>query len=183
MAKITDKKLELKTNRNFNQLTGEIRQNLERMGVGGLTIDIRWDTKANISIVRFNYKGKNYEMRANNQKNVLFNTYALCRRIEWKARMHLLGIEDFDISVSPYLMIEGYTTDIQEPEKASAKAYAILGLSEISSNDEIEKQYKKLAKSFHPDMALSAEAKVEFQRRFSEINSAYTEIKKERGIK
>ena len=141
MVKITKNKLELKTSKNFNQITDESRQNLERMGVSGLTIDIRWDTRSNISMVRFNYKGKNYEMRENKQRNVMMNMYALSRRIEWKARMHLLGIEDFDISVSPYLMIEGRVDNEYQPApKASTKAFAVLGIPEYLSNDEIEKK-------------------------------------------
>ena len=87
----------------------EIRQNLSRMGVSGISIDIRYDVRSNVAMVRFNFNGKNY--------------------------------------------------------------------------DEIEKVYKKLAKAFHPDMALSEEAKKEFEKRFGEINQAYSEIKKERGSK
>lgn len=181
--KITKKELKLDTGKNFHSITHEIRENLERMEVGGLSIDCRWDTRTNISVVRFNYKGRNYEMKANNQKNVLLNMYALSRRIEWKARMHLLGIEEFDISVSPYLMIEGKVdTEFQQPQRASARSYAVLGIAEYSSNEEIGAKYKKLVKSFHPDMALSDEAKIEFEKRMAEINQAYADIKKERGL-
>ena len=60
--------------------------------------------------------------------------------------------------------------------------YTQLGIAEYSNNEDIEKHYKKLVKAFHPDMALSEEAKKEFEKRMTEINEAYTEIKKERGL-
>ena len=122
-------------------------------------------------------------MKVDNQKDVRTNLYAIARRIEYKARMHLLDIEPFDISVSPYLMLEGKVeNDTTQYQKASGKSYAVLGVPEYASNDEIAKKYKHLMKSYHPDMALSDEAKKEFQNKSAEINIAYAEVRKERGL-
>jgi molecular chaperone DnaJ len=49
--------------------------------------------------------------------------------------------------------------------------YAVLGVSASASQDEIKKQYRKLAKKFHPD-ANQGEAKA--AERFKEISEAYT---------
>lgn len=184
--KITKNKLTLKipSGRSMPSIQNEIRENLSRMGVDGLSIDIRYDVRSNVSLIRFTFKGKSYEMRITNQKDVRLAMWAINKRVEYKARMHLLGIEPFDISVSPYLMLEDkdHLSENFNPVHASPKNYAILGIPEYSSNEDIEKTYKKLVKAFHPDMALSSEAKVEFEKRLAEINSAYDEIKKERGM-
>ena len=47
--------------------------------------------------------------------------------------------------------------------------YEVLGVSKSSSNDEIKKQYRKLALKFHPDRNQSAEA----GEHFKEISEAY----------
>lgn len=186
--KITKQKLKLDapSAKHLPVIINEIRENLTRMGVDGLSIDIRYDVRTNIALLRFNFNNKPYEMRVSNQKDIRTNLYALSRRIEYKARMHLLDIEPFDISISPYIAIEdksgssGSANQFEFP-KASGKAYAVLGVPEYSSNDEIEKRYRHLVKSYHPDLALSDEAKSEFSKKLVEINVAYTEIKRERG--
>ena len=110
--------------------------------------------------------------------------WAIAKRVEYKARMHLLGIEPFEISVSPYLQLENKSEFQSEGTiaKASIHSYAVLGIPEYSSNEQIKLRYKELVKSFHPDMALSEEAKKEFEKRMMEITNAFGEIKKERGL-
>ena len=49
--------------------------------------------------------------------------------------------------------------------------YAVLGVSASASPDEIKKQYRKLAKRYHPD-ANQGDAKA--SERFKEISEAYT---------
>jgi hypothetical protein len=185
--KITNKKLVLKISptKYMASIQNEIRDNLERMGVDGLSIDIRYDAGANIALVRFMFKGKNYEMKVGNQADVRRNMFAISKRVEYKARLHLLGIEPFEVSVSPYLQLEnqsGISGQEGSFAKASPHSYAVLGIPEYSSNNQIKSRFKELVKTFHPDMALSDEAKTEFQNRMSEINNAYAEIKKERGV-
>lgn len=184
--KITKKELILKvpSGARLPSVQDEIRENLLRIGVNGLSIDMRYDPRANVALVRFSFEGKAYQIKVDNQKDVISNMYAISKRVEYKARMHLLGIEPFAISAHHYIMLENQSS-YQEPmdmPTASAKAYATLGIPQYSSNSEIEKTYKHLCKTFHPDMALNNEAKQEFERRMAEINGAMTEIKKERGI-
>lgn len=185
--KISKKILKLKvpSNKYLPSIEEEIKENLKRMGVSGLSIDLRFDARQNVALLRFSFNGKNYEVRINNQQDVRANMYAIARRVEYKARMHLLDIEPFDISMSPYLQLENksnYQSQEFEMPKASIKSYVVLGIPEYSSNDEIGKRYKILVKSFHPDMVSNSEAKIEFEKKMSEINQAYNEIKKERGI-
>jgi DnaJ like chaperone protein len=69
----------------------------------------------------------------------------------------------------------------------SDKSYAILGCDVKDSNDRIKSRYRKLVSDFHPDMIASKGLPEEFTRfaseKFQEIQAAYEEIKKERGIK
>lgn len=184
--KITKNKLSLNvpSNKYVPSIIDEIRENLQRMKVNGLTIDIRYDVRSNVAMARFNFNSKDYEMKVTNQKDIRANLWAINKRIEYKARMHLLGIEPFELSVSPYLAIENKSETQQQTDmpKATARAYAVFGIAEYSSNDNIKKKYKELVRAFHPDMALSEEAKAEFIKKFQEIQEAYSEIKKERGF-
>ena len=68
---------------------------------------------------------------------------------------------------------------------ADNNAYKILEIDQNASNDEIKKQYKKLAKEKHPDKVsyLGEEVKQKANEKFQKIQAAYEHIKKERGIK
>jgi hypothetical protein len=185
--KITKNKLRLQVPDNMYvpSIQNEIRDNLVRMGVSGLSIDIRYDVRTNIAMVRFTFNNQNYEMKVSSQKDVRSNLFAINKRIEYKARLHLLDIEPFDISVSPYLQIENQSGNTQpnfQQPKVSAHNYVVLGIPEYTNTKDLEKRYKDLVRTFHPDMALSSEAKMEFEKKMAEINQAWTEIKKERGI-
>lgn len=54
--------------------------------------------------------------------------------------------------------------------------YEILGVSADSGKDEIKKKYRELAKKYHPDKMINAseKEKTEAEKRFREINDAYT---------
>ncbi len=70
--------------------------------------------------------------------------------------------------------------------KETNKFYAILKCDETSSNDEIKKQYRKLVTEYHPDKIEAKGLPEEFVKfandKFKEIQEAYDNIKKERGI-
>jgi DnaJ like chaperone protein len=65
--------------------------------------------------------------------------------------------------------------------------YAILGVSTSDSDEEIKSRYRKLVMEYHPDKIVSKGLPEEFTKfaedKFREIQQAYDEIKKERGIK
>ena len=54
--------------------------------------------------------------------------------------------------------------------------YEILGVNANSGKDEIKKKYRELAKKYHPDRMVNAseKEKTEAEKRFREINDAYT---------
>lgn len=68
------------------------------------------------------------------------------------------------------------------PPEAEADAYAVLGVSEQASQEEIEQAYRRRMSEYHPDKVASAapELKALAEQRASEINSAYEQIQKRR---
>jgi DnaJ like chaperone protein len=66
------------------------------------------------------------------------------------------------------------------------KYYKILNCTTDSTNQEIKKSYKKLAKDFHPDTIVSKGLPEEFmlfaKDRFQEIQEAYEKVRKERNF-
>ena len=82
---------------------------------------------------------------------------------------------------------EVYQTLKSQYVQAFDKYYAILQSAEHDTDDHIRKQYRKLAKEYHPDKIISKGLPEEFNQlaheKFREIQEAYEIIKKERGIK
>ena len=70
---------------------------------------------------------------------------------------------------------------------SSARAYAVLGLSENATESEIKKAYRKLILEFHPDTVAAKGMADEFKeyatKKFREIQDSYEIICKERGTK
>ncbi|MBA7544539.1 Co-chaperone protein DjlA [subsurface metagenome] len=67
-------------------------------------------------------------------------------------------------------------TTPSEPAMPLADAYAVLGLPQTASLDEVERNYKRLAAVFHPDKGGYTEAMVL-------LNRAYERIKEEKGVR
>lgn len=63
-------------------------------------------------------------------------------------------------------------------------SYAILEITPSATNDEVKKAYRKMATKYHPDKVahLGEEVQKAAKEKFQELNSAYENIKKERGI-
>ncbi|WP_304412940.1 J domain-containing protein [Cetobacterium sp. ZOR0034] len=59
-----------------------------------------------------------------------------------------------------------------------SKYYAILGVKEGSTPEEIKKAYRELAKKHHPDRYANADAEIRemHERKFKEINEAYEKL-------
>ena len=58
--------------------------------------------------------------------------------------------------------------------------YAVLGVSEQASQDDIEQAYRRMISDYHPDKVANAadEIKALAERRAREINAAYEDIQK-----
>lgn len=69
--------------------------------------------------------------------------------------------------------------------KDSTSAYQILGLTSAATDDEVKKAYRQMAVLHHPDKVghLGEEVQHAAKEKFQQINAAYDQIKKERGIK
>jgi len=70
--------------------------------------------------------------------------------------------------------------------KITNKYYAVLKCDETTPDEEIKKQYRKLATEYHPDKIEAKGLPEEFIKfandKFTEIQEAYEAIKKERGL-
>lgn len=70
--------------------------------------------------------------------------------------------------------------------KKNDGAYAILGVSANASDDQVKSAYKKLVIEYHPDKLMAKGVPEDFikiaNEKMSEINSAYDQVCKERGI-
>lgn len=170
---------ELRTEQSMKSAIDEIRKWLSLIAAD--ILDIEYDAKSNIAMLKLEYDNKYYEFRSTNQKNCRLNMWGIARVMEFKVRAQLMKIEDFGASMEHYKLLEG-KVESQTRTYADDTNYIWLGISPLASNDEIRKRYRQLMKSFHPDMTLSAEAKKEFEKRTTEINRAYAKIKKERGM-
>lgn len=70
--------------------------------------------------------------------------------------------------------------------RVTKKTYSVLGLDENASDPDIKSRYRKLVHEYHPDKLAAKGVPDEFAKyareRFGEIQSAYEEIRKERGF-
>lgn len=164
----------------------EIKGWLEKLGVDGLDISCKYSGAQNIAVLNFKYEGKDYEFRSMKQRDAALNMWAIQHVIEYKVRAHIMEIEKFETSMSPYLALSGTGSSKQDFSfNVDEKSYIVLGMPATASNEQLKVRYKELVKSYHPDMLSginSNEAKKAFEAKLSEINEAWMRIKKERGI-
>lgn len=69
--------------------------------------------------------------------------------------------------------------------KDQASAYKILGLTAEATDEEVKKAYRQMAITHHPDKVhhLGEDVQHAAKEKFQQIQAAYEEIKKQRGIK
>lgn len=68
--------------------------------------------------------------------------------------------------------------------KDTTSAYRILEVTPDASDEELKKAYRRMALKFHPDRVahLGDDMQKAANKKFQELNAAYDQIKKERGI-
>ena len=96
-------------------------------------------------------------------------------------RLILSAVRIFNFSDTYYQALK------QKHVRSNDKYYAILGVSRDDPDDTIKSSYRKLVMEYHPDKVISKGLPEEFTRfaeeKFRDIQQAYDEIKKERGIR
>ncbi len=67
---------------------------------------------------------------------------------------------------------------------SSESAYKILEIEKSATNDEVKKAYRKMVKKFHPDKLqhLGEEHVKGAEEKFKQVQKAYEQIQKERGV-
>ena len=79
------------------------------------------------------------------------------------------------------------TSPITSTSQSITKSYEILGVKEDATNEEVKKAWKKKAMEFHPDKVQGSglsDSFIEFaKQKFQDVNNAYDNIAKARGIK
>jgi len=68
--------------------------------------------------------------------------------------------------------------------KSADNAYKILEIEKVASDDEVKKAYRKMAKKYHPDKVITDNEAIKkgAEEKFKEVQRAYEQIQKERGI-
>lgn len=63
-------------------------------------------------------------------------------------------------------------------------AYKILEIDKNASNDEVKKAYRKMVKKYHPDKVITENEAIKrgAEEKFKEVQKAYEQIQKERGL-
>jgi len=69
--------------------------------------------------------------------------------------------------------------------KEQESAYKILEISSDASDEEVKKAYRRMAAKYHPDKVshLGPEVQKAAKEKFQALNQAYSQIKKQRGMK
>jgi len=151
--------------------------------------------KANAIFRTFNEINKKHEISA--QRICTF----LNQRTRYEVRLQLLhflfGIAHADGSVSnPEINkireIAGYLrVTMRDFEsimamfvKSADNAFKILEIDKTATNDEIKKAYRTMAKKYHPDRVNTENEAIKkgAEEKFKEVQKAYEQIQKERGI-
>lgn len=141
-------------------------------------------------------------------KNLLqsnIDVYQACSQIKMYMQLsqrlqlfhYLLGIAQADGQLSPeessLLYTIGTSLGLNEKDIRSIMGmfepdkdpYKILEIDKTATDEEVRKAYRRMAVRFHPDKveSLGADVKKAAEEKFKSVQSAYEQIKKERGMK
>lgn len=116
-------------------------------------------------------------------------------RLEMLHLLFGLAAADNDVNEDELTLLKRIAqfTGLSEEDFTSLKAmfvkdknsfYKILEIDPGASDDEVKKSYRKMAMKFHPDKVhhLGPDFQNDAQEKFKKINTAYEEIKKQRGM-
>lgn len=137
------------------------------------------------------------------QSNI--DVYQACSQIKMYMQLsqrlqlfhYLLGIAQSDGQLSPeessLLYTIGTSLGLNEKDIRSIMGmfepdkdpYKILEIDKTATDEEVRKAYRRMAVRFHPDKveSLGADVKKAAEEKFKSVQSAYEQIKKERGMK
>ncbi len=89
-------------------------------------------------------------------------------------------------SISGYLGVSSYDFESIKAMfyDSSDSSYRILGIEKTATDIEVKKAYRKMAKKYHPDKLqhLGEQLKKGAEEKFKEVQIAYDQIQKERGL-
>jgi DnaJ like chaperone protein len=96
--------------------------------------------------------------------------------------------EEVDVikNISGYLGVNSYDFESIKAMfyNSTDSSYRILGIDKTATNIEVKKAYRKMAKKYHPDKLqhLGEQLKKGAEEKFKEVQKAYDQIQKERGL-
>lgn len=125
----------------------------------------------------------------------------LNQRTRYEVRLQLLhflfGIAQADGSLSPaeiaklqeigsYLRVGSYDFESIKAMfvKSADTAYKILEIEKIATDEQVKSAYRKMAKKYHPDKVITQDEAIKrgAEEKFKQVQKAYEEIQRERGI-
>lgn len=204
-------KFRRKVHKSSNTQSGDFEISLLILSAVVIKADGRIDERE-LNFVRSQFVGMYGKERANHAfslfKNIIkkqISTRQVCLQIRQfmphASRLQLMhflfGIAKADTHISPqevdeirkiasYLNINQYDFESIKAMffDSSGNDYKILEVPKTASNDEVKKAYRKMAKKYHPDklQGLGEEHLKGAKEKFQSIQTAYENIKKERGM-
>lgn len=127
----------------------------------------------------------NYNERVSLFSVLVSLSFRSARSFRVKERLRAIGkmldISDYEIN-SLLGYYESYTE--RGGSFGGENPYAVLGLAENASDEDVKKRYKDLVKETHPDKLrhMPENIRKKSEERFKAINEAYSRIRKERSI-